>query len=102
EAVRAGSWQPSFQWLSPHWPDINDPDRSAVGFQKGAALAPAAARELDAFIGALAGGLNLWTGPLLYQDGTVFLKPGETATDVQVWYLPQLLQGMTGQSVSNQ
>ena len=102
EAVRAGSWQPSFQWLSPHWPDINDHDRSAVGFQKGAALAPAAARELDAFIGALAGGLNLWTGPLLYQDGTVFLKPGETATDVQVWYLPQLLQGMTGQSVSNQ
>ncbi len=102
EAVRAGTWQPSFQWLDPDWSDINNPDRSAVGFQKGAALPPAAAQELDAFIGALAGGLNLWTGPLRYQDGTVFLKPGETATDTQVWYLPQLLQGMTGQSVSNQ
>ena len=41
---------------------------------------------------------NLFTGPLNYQDGTPFLKAGETATDEQVWSLPQLLQGMEGQS----
>jgi simple sugar transport system substrate-binding protein len=37
-------------------------------------------------------------GPLDYQDGTVFLKKGEVATDKQIWYLQQLLKGMTGQS----
>jgi len=36
---------------------------------------------------------------LNYQDGTVFLKAGETATDKQIWYLPQLLEGMKGDSV---
>jgi simple sugar transport system substrate-binding protein len=41
----------------------------------------------------------LWKGPLNLQDKTVYLKDGETATDQQIWYLPQLLQGMQGQSV---
>jgi hypothetical protein len=27
------------------------------------------------------------------------LKDGEVATDLQIWYLPQLLEGMEGQSV---
>ena len=35
----------------------------------------------------------------MFQDGSVFLKDGETATDPQIWYLPQLLEGMEGQSV---
>ena len=48
---------------------------------------------------ALAGGLNLWTGPINLQDGTEYLAEGEVATDQQVWYLPQLLEGMEGQSV---
>jgi len=50
----------------------------------------------------LAGGLNLWTGPTNLQDGTEYLAEGVVATDVQVWYLPQLLEGMEGQSVSAQ
>ena len=33
-------------------------------------------------------------------DGTAYLADKEVATDKQVWYLPQLLQGMSGQSVS--
>jgi simple sugar transport system substrate-binding protein len=33
------------------------------------------------------------------QDTTAYLKAGEKATDQQIWYLPQLLQGMEGQSV---
>jgi len=35
-----------------------------------------------------------------YQDGTVFLKDGEVATDQQIWYMPQLLEGMTGDSIA--
>ncbi|NMC14147.1 MAG: BMP family ABC transporter substrate-binding protein [Chloroflexi bacterium] len=95
-----GSWASNFQWNGPDWADINNPDTSAVGFVKGAALSEEAAAKVDEFIAELAGGLNLWTGPLNLQDGTPFLADGEVATDLQVWYLPQLLEGMEGQSVS--
>ncbi len=54
---------------------------------------------MDAFIDELAGGLNLWTGPIALQDGTAYLEDGEEATTQQIWYLPQLLEGMEGQSV---
>ena len=47
----------------------------------------------------LTGGLNLFVGPLNLQDGKAYLKEGEKATDQQIWYLPQLLEGMEGQSV---
>jgi simple sugar transport system substrate-binding protein len=67
---------------------------------EGAALSADAAAKLDEFIAALAGGLNLWTGPINLQDNTTYLADGEVATDFQVWYLPQLLEGMEGQSVS--
>ncbi len=55
---------------------------------------------MDKFVGELSGGLKLWKGPLALQDGTSYLDAGQAATDQQVWYLPQLLQGMQGQSVS--
>jgi len=44
--------------------------------------------------------LNLWTGPINLQDGTPLLADGVVASDLEVWYLPQLLEGMEGQSVS--
>jgi len=95
-----GSWQSHFEWNAPDWKNINNADTSAVGFVKGAALAADAAANVDKFVAELAGGLNLWKGPLNLQDKTVYLKDGETGTDLQVWYLPQLLEGMEGQSVS--
>ncbi|HSB91276.1 MAG TPA: BMP family ABC transporter substrate-binding protein [Anaerolineales bacterium] len=95
-----GTWTEGFQWNGPDWQDINNPDTSAVGFVKGDALSDGASAQLDDFISALAGGLNLWTGPINLQDGTAYLTDGQVATDLQVWYLPQLLQGMEGQSVS--
>ncbi|HOO46126.1 MAG TPA: BMP family ABC transporter substrate-binding protein, partial [Deltaproteobacteria bacterium] len=58
-----------------------------------------AGKALDTFISGLgAGRINLFTGPLNYQDGSTFLKAGETATDKQIWYMEQLLEGMLGQS----
>jgi simple sugar transport system substrate-binding protein len=100
KAAMGGSWQSHFEWNGPDWKNINNPDTSAVGFNKGAALSSEASAAVDTFIGELAKGLNLWKGPLSLQDGVEYLKSGETATDQQVWYLPQLLSGMTGQSVS--
>ena len=99
KAAREGAWKPGFEWVGPDWADINNPDTSAVGFQKGAAQSAETAAALDKFTGELGAGLNLWTGPLKFQDGSAFLKDGETAVDAQVWYLPQLLEGMEGQSV---
>jgi len=94
-----GSWKAHFEWNGPDWKDINNPDTSAVGFKKGA-LTPDASKAVDKLVGELGKGLELWKGPINLQDGSVYLKKGEKATDKQVWYLPQLLQGMTGLSVS--
>jgi simple sugar transport system substrate-binding protein len=95
-----GTWVSNFQWNAPDWTDLNNADTTAVGFVKGAALSADAATALDAFIAELAAGLNLWTGPINLQDGTEYLADGVVATDQQIWYLPQLLEGMEGQSVS--
>jgi len=94
-----GTWKNHFEWNGPDWKNINNLDTSAVGFVKGNLSKPASA-AVDRFIDELSKGLNLWVGPLNYQDGSVFLKKGEKQTDQQIWYLPQLLEGMEGQSVA--
>ncbi len=53
---------------------------------------------LQQFIDELAGDLNLWVGPLNFQDGSTFLAEGQEATDHEIWYLPQLLEGIEGRS----
>ncbi len=99
-AARDGQFTSFWEWNGPDWPDINNPDTSAVGFQKGEGLSGDAAATLDEFIAALAGGLNLWKGPINLQDGSSYLAEGAEATPQEIWYLPQLLEGMEGQSVS--
>ena len=100
KAAMGGSYTMHFEWNGPDWKNINNPDTGAVGFNKGKALPAAASKGVDRFIGELAKGLNLWKGPLSLQNGTQYLAKGVVATDQQVWYLPQLLEGMQGQSVS--
>ncbi len=95
-----GTWKQSWDWNGPDWKDINNPDTSNVGFVYGNALIADQKATLDGFIKDMGNGLNLFTGPLNYQDGTVYLADGKTATDQQIWYMPQLLQGMVGQSQS--
>jgi simple sugar transport system substrate-binding protein len=99
-AAKQGNWQPTFQWNDPYWQDINNHDMSPIGFVKGPALSDDASANVDRFVSELAGGLDLWSGPLNFQDGSTFLAEGETATDQQIWYLPQLIEGMEGQSVA--
>jgi simple sugar transport system substrate-binding protein len=99
-AAREGQWTSFWTWAAPDWANINNADSSIVGFKKGEGLSADASTKVDEFVKSLAGGLNLWQGPLNFQDGTAFLKAGETATQQQIWYLPQLLEGMEGQSVS--
>jgi simple sugar transport system substrate-binding protein len=99
QAAADGSFEPTFQWLGPDWADINDPDTSMIGFEKGPGLSEGAAGSLDEFIAGLAdGSIELYTGPLNWQDGSPFLAEGEVAGDVQLWYQEQLLDGMEGAS----
>lgn len=100
QSVQDGTYARQFVWGGPDWADINNPDTSVIGFKKSAGLSDDASTKLDSFIAELAGGLNLWKGPLNYQDGSVFLADGVAATDQEIWYLPQLLEGMTGDSVA--
>ncbi len=98
QAIEAGTWKPHFEWNPPDWANFDSPDSGAVGFNIGQGLSAANKTTLQTFITSLSGGLNLWTGPINLQDGTVYLKAGEVATDLQIWYAPQLLQGMLGKS----
>ncbi len=99
QKVQAGTFEQEWIWAGPDWTDINNRDTTAVGFIKGDGMTAEEAVQLDAFIAGLAdGSLNLFVGPLNYQDGSVYLADGEVATDEQVWYTKQLLEGMTGPS----
>lgn len=98
EAAQAGTYEGEFVWAPIDWTDINNPDTSSVGFVKGEALGEAEAL-LDQFTAGLAdGSINLYQGPLQFQDGTPFLEDGEEASLTQIWYMPQLLRGIEGPS----
>jgi basic membrane protein A and related proteins len=99
KASMASKWTSKWVWLGPDWKDINNPDTSTVGFVAGPALSSSAKAELDTFIKDLGTGkAALFIGPLYYQDGSLFLKDHEIASDQQIWYMKQLLKGMSGQS----
>jgi simple sugar transport system substrate-binding protein len=99
--VAAGTYKPAFEWLSPDFADLNNPDKSPIGFLEGDALSAEAKKALAQFIADLGSGkVDLYAGPLEYQDGTFFVKPGQKATDKDIWFCPQLLRGMEGASAS--
>jgi simple sugar transport system substrate-binding protein len=99
EAAMSGTWEQGFVWNGPDWSDLNNDDTSAVGWVSGPALAEDMQADLDDFIAKLASGeVNVWTGPINLQDGSEYIAAGEAATDSEIWYLPQLLEGMIGPS----
>jgi simple sugar transport system substrate-binding protein len=99
QSVIDGTYAADWQWLGPDWDDINNPETTAIGWIDGDGLSEDAAADLATFIEGLAdGSINLYVGPLDYQDGSAFLADGEAATDFQIWYTEQLLEGMIGAS----
>jgi simple sugar transport system substrate-binding protein len=100
-SVIGDAYAANFSWLGPDWADINNPDTSMIGWIPGEGLAADDAAILDEYIAGLAdGSINGFIGPLNYQDGSPFLTDGETGSDVQLWYMKQLLEGMEGASSS--
>ena len=101
KAVADGTFKPGFEWLAPDFAALNNPDKSPIGFTVGDALSPEAKKALAQFIADLGTGkVNLYAGPLQYQDGTTFVQAGSVATDKDIWFCPQLLRGMEGASAS--
>ncbi len=96
----SGNWKSKWVWAEPDWKDINNHDTSPVGFFTSVALSSLAKKELKTFINDLGSNkINLFSGPIKYQDGKVFVKAGNVATDKQIWYMKQLPKGIQGQSV---
>jgi len=107
EQVRNNEWSAAWDWVGPNWDDINDMSSSAVGFVVGEGLSEENRFYLDQFIADLAAyatnpfvpqSFALWQGPLALQDGTVLAEEGQLVDMLDVWYLPQLLEGMVGAS----
>ena len=98
QAVADGSWTQSWDWNGANWDALSDPSATNVGWVSGPALSAEASASLDDFISMMASGTSVWTGPINLQDGSEYIAAGAVATDEQIWYLPQLLEGMEGPS----
>jgi simple sugar transport system substrate-binding protein len=99
EAVSSGTWEQSWDWNLPYWDDLTDLSKTNVGWNNGPGLTAEMLANLADFIAKLAAGeIDLWAGPLNLQDGSEYVAEGASATGEQIWYLPQLLEGMIGPS----
>ena len=97
--VIEGSWQQKWEWLPANWEDMSNNDETHVGWIMGPGLTEELESTLNEFIDGLASGdVVVWEGPINLQDGTEYVPAGEVATDQEIWYLPQLLEGMEGSS----
>ncbi len=93
-----GSFEPTFHWPGPNWSNWNDHDSSMIGWLNGDGMTGDEQAKLDDYIAELTESKVIFEGPLNYQDGSTFLSAGEVATDAEIWYAPQLLEGMIGDS----
>jgi simple sugar transport system substrate-binding protein len=95
EDVADGSWTQSWDWNAANYDALTDPHSTSVGWVNGEGLSADAAADLGDFIAKLATGtFSVWTGPINLIDGSSYIADGATATDDEIWYLPQLLEGM--------
>ena len=113
QRVVDGSWSQEWRWLEPKWDEINDDgiytdaDYSVGGYVFGDALSMETVETLKAFAQEIhdfqtdemhAGEMFLWSGPLNLQDGGELAGDMESVSLLDIWFLPQLLEGMIGAS----
>lgn len=97
-SVQSGDWEQSWQWNAADWESLTDETKTSVGWVSGNAIG-GEQPSLDIFIDGLSSGaIDVWKGPINLQDGSEYVANDATATDEQVWYLPQLVEGMVGPS----
>ena len=113
ERVMDGTWSQEWIWWEPKWDEIGDDgfytdaDYSVGGFVFGDALSMETRETLKAFAQEIhdfqtdpmyADQMFGWSGPLSLQDGTPLAGDMEAVSLLDIWFLPQLLEGMTGAS----
>jgi simple sugar transport system substrate-binding protein len=107
QSVADDTWTPAWEWVPPDWDHFTVDTDTPVGFVMGDAFPAARRADLEDFIFDLEDytrnqfvpvSFPLWQGLLRLQDGTVFAEDEELVNVLDVWYLPQLLQGMEGES----
>ena len=99
KAARSGKFKQAWEWEAPYWKEINDRDKTAVGYMFGEALTEEDKERLEEYIKDLSSDkAKPFVGPIYLQDGSPYLKAGESASEDKIWYLPQLLRGMEGAS----
>jgi len=113
ERVVDGSWAQEWLWWEPKWDEIGDDgfytdaDYSVGGYVFGDGLSMEHRETLKTFAQAIhdfqtdpmhAGEMFLWSGPLNLQDGTQLAGDMEPVSLLDIWFLPQLLEGMIGAS----
>jgi simple sugar transport system substrate-binding protein len=108
-SVVADEWVQSWDWIAPNWESIYDPAGTITGYALGEGLTEEQTAQLDEFTAELvafatdeanAEAMFLWDGPLNLQDGTELAAEGSAVALLDIWYLPQLLEGMEGASTS--
>ncbi|MBN2471175.1 MAG: BMP family ABC transporter substrate-binding protein [Anaerolineae bacterium] len=115
ETYLAGEYEQFWNWNPPVYDALTDNDVTPVGWVNGDGLTEEQIAQLDEFIAMLAETdpgvltadnldaegvqLGLWVGPLNLQDGTVLAEEGPVPAR-DVWYVPQLLEGMSGDSAA--
>lgn len=109
--VQAGTWEQAWEWLEPVWEEISPEgfytgkDTSIIGYLNGPGFPEENveplidfAQKMSDFMNSTEDQIFLWVGPLSLQDGTELAAEGEPVDLLEIWFLPQLLQGMLGAS----
>ncbi|WP_394826749.1 BMP family protein [Pendulispora albinea] len=97
QKAKEGKFVGDFVRPAPDYANMNG-ESSSIGFEFGKALGDKKAQLEELIKGLGDKSVNFFTGPQKFQDGSDFLQPGEVATVQKIWYMPQLLQGITGTS----
>jgi simple sugar transport system substrate-binding protein len=99
KAAIDGKFTQTFVRMPADWSNIDSRDKTGFGWKIGPGANDDVKKFMPEFIKGLGdGSINLLKGPIKLQDGTVFIAEGTTAKLTDMWYLPQLLEGIDGKS----
>ena len=94
-----GKFTQAFVRMKADWGNIDTSTSTGFGWRLGEGANETVKNSLCVFVrGLREGSVNLLTGPINYQDGSVFVPDGTTAKLTDMWYMPQLLEGIDGSS----